>query len=88
MSISGNADIDVSGDDSDSEDAITEIKKNVKDAVKVASKKKTTEEEEDEDEDDEDESGSGSDKSESKPAKASRKEEIEKVDDAFLDLKH
>jgi hypothetical protein len=85
---SGNAEIDVSGDDSTNEDALKEIKKNIKKAQKTANNKMTTEDEEDEDED---ESGSGADEDEQpkkKNKKASRKEEIEKVDDSFLDLKH
>ncbi|XP_031568822.1 uncharacterized protein LOC116303434 isoform X2 [Actinia tenebrosa] len=90
-------DEDVSGvasgsDEQSSEDAIKEIKNNVRKAVKATFKKqkhdKTQEEEEDEDED-EDDSGSTSERSASTvPAKPHRKEEIETVDDTFFDLKH
>lgn len=88
----GNSEIDVPRDDSDNEDALKEIKNNIKKAQKTANNKKTTEDVDDDD-DDEDESGSGSDDEEQetktkKTKKASRKEEIEKVDDSFLDLKH
>ncbi|KAK3723815.1 hypothetical protein QZH41_019491, partial [Actinostola sp. cb2023] len=83
--VSGNTEIDISGDDSDNEDALTEIKKNVKKAFKVTFKKHT-EDDDDDDDDDVDDSGSGSDHSDH--VKPSRKEEIEKVDDSFLDLKH
>jgi len=86
----GNSEIDVSGDDSDNEDALKEIKKNIKKAQTAAKSKKPAEDEEDDDESDE--SGSGSDDQEEHPKKktkkASRKEEIEKIDDSFFDLKH
>ncbi|XP_028518744.1 uncharacterized protein LOC110251542 isoform X2 [Exaiptasia diaphana] len=92
--VSGNTDVDLTAEDTDSEDALKEIKKNVQKAQKTVSHKKTSEDEEDDEEEEEDESGSGSeDDNDDKPkktkkhVKGSRKEEIGQVDD-FFDLKH